>query len=75
MPTLTTIDGREIRFSASSVTVLTNYDVFTHAAVTSIYAIRKSILETKELPLDFIACLGIQNDIAQLTRETGRPIR
>jgi hypothetical protein len=74
MPTLTTIDGREIRFSASRVTVLTDYDVFTHAAVTSVYGIRKSVLETKEQPLDLIARLGIQNDIAQLTRATGRPI-
>jgi hypothetical protein len=74
MAILTTIDGREIKCSPSSVTVITDYDVFTHAAVTSVYGVRKAVLEISETPSAFIERLGIQKNIAQLTRSTGRSI-
>ena len=74
MVTLTTIDGRQIKFSPSSVTVITDYDVLTHAFVTSIYGVRKSVLEIGETPQEFMIRVGIQNDFSQLTRSTGRAI-
>ena len=74
MTILTTVDGRQINFSPSNVTVITDYDVFTHAAVTSVYGIRKAVVATSESPSDLITRLGIQEDIAQLTRSTGRPM-
>jgi hypothetical protein len=54
MAILTTLDGRQIKFSPSSVTVITDYDVFTHAAVTSVYGVRKAVLQTSESPSDLI---------------------
>ena len=74
MATLTTIDGRQIKFSPSSVTVITDYDVLTHALITSVYGVRKVVLEIGETPQEFMTRVDIQNNIAQLTRSTGRPI-
>jgi hypothetical protein len=74
MAILTTVDGREIKCSPSSVTVLTDYDVFTHAAVTSVYGVRKAVIEISETPLALIERLGIQKTMATLTRSTGRSI-
>ena len=71
MAILTTVDGRQINFSPSNVTVITDYDVFTHAAVTSVYGIRKAVVATSESPSDLITRLGIQEDIARLTRSKG----
>jgi hypothetical protein len=71
---LTTTDGRQIKFSPSSVTVITDYDVLTHAFVTSVYGVRKAVLEISETPQEFMIRVNIQDNIAQLTRSTGRPI-
>jgi hypothetical protein len=72
--TLTTIDGRQVKFSPSSVTIITDYDVLTHAFVTSVYGVRKAVLEISETPQEFMMRTNIENNIAQLTRSTGRPI-
>jgi hypothetical protein len=72
--TLITTDGRQIKFSPSSVTVITDYDVLTHAFVTSVYGVRKAVLEISETPQEFMIRVNIQDNIAQLTRSTGRPI-
>jgi hypothetical protein len=71
---LTTIDGRQIKFSPSSVTIITDYDVLTHAVITSIYGVRKALLQIDETPQSFMTRVNIQDQMAQLTRSTGRPI-
>ena len=70
--TLTTIDGRQVIFSPSSVTIITDYDVLTHAFVTSVYGVRNAVLQISETPQEFLVRINIQNNIAQLTRPTGR---
>lgn len=74
MATLITTDGREIKFNPTSVTVITDYDVLTHASVTSIYGVRNAVLEISETPREFMMRVKMRDNIAQLTRSTGRPI-
>jgi hypothetical protein len=74
MATLITTGGREIRFNPTSVTVITDYDVLTHASVTSIYGVRNAVLEISETPQEFMMRVKMRDNIAQLTRSTGRPI-
>jgi hypothetical protein len=74
MAILTTLDGRQITFSPSTVTVITDYDVFTHAAVTCVYGIRKAMVMTAEAAPALMERLDIQSKVATLTRPTGRAI-
>jgi hypothetical protein len=71
MATLTLIDGQEIRFSPSKVSALMDYDAVTHAAVTSVFGLRKGIIFTKEKVGDFMHRVGIADNFAQLTKPDG----
>src|SRR5262249_13637139 len=68
MATLTMIDGQELTFSPSRVSALMDYDAVTHAAVTSVFGLRKGIVFTKEGVKDFMHRVGIADNFAQLTK-------
>jgi hypothetical protein len=71
MATLTMIDGQEITISPSRVSALMDYDAVTHAAVTSVFGVRKGIVFTKEGVEDFMRRVGITDHFAQLTKPDG----
>src|SRR5262249_29062149 len=71
MATLTMIDGEEIKFSPSRVSALMDYDAVTHAAVTSVFGLRKGIVFTKERVADFMDRVGITKKFARLTKPDG----
>ena len=71
MATLTMTDGQEITFSPSRVSALVDYNAVTHAAVTSVFGLRKGIVFTKEGVEDFMHRVGITDSFAELTKPDG----
>jgi hypothetical protein len=68
MADLTTVDGYQISFDPRVISVVTDHDANTGAAVTSVYGITNGILHISESVTSFLKRLGIERSFATLTR-------
>jgi len=74
MPSLTTVDGYQITFSAKAVAMLTDHDASTGQVVTCVYGVTKGILHIEESVQNFLQRISMTNKFAQLTRPNGSPV-
>jgi hypothetical protein len=74
MPSLTTVDGYQITFSAKAVAMLTDHDASTGQAVTCVYGITKGVLHIEEGVQEFLQRISMTKKFAQLTRPNDSPV-
>jgi hypothetical protein len=74
MAVLTTTDGHQITFRATSVEAIADHDASTGEAVTCIYGVTDAVLHTNESVQAFINRVKLAAKLAQLTRPNGSPV-
>jgi hypothetical protein len=71
---LTTISGADIEFQPGSVAAVTDHDVETGQAVTTLYGLGAGRVEIAETVEGFLTRIGVLQKFAKLTRPDGSPI-
>jgi hypothetical protein len=74
MAILSTIDGHQITFDPEYVSMLTDHDAGTGAAVTTVYGITTAPVHISEQVGAFLGRLGLADALALLTRPNNSPV-